>query len=295
MRDGRVNFLSGLCSGTSAALIGAPLDTIRVRLQNGQSGYRGTWHCASDTVRRAGVRGLWAGCTPQIVSLSVLQSVGFTSFGVAIRWIEGRPTADTRELWRTAPATHLILAGAASGVPITFVQTPLDRVKTLLQANVGAAGVKKSARDWASELSSVPWRHGWPAGFWATYWRSLLAGASFFLAFDRCVVALETAGVPDFPSRFIAGGTAGVTTWLAVCPLDAIKSFQQSMPTDAPQSERTLSYAVTHLRRAHGPLWGWVGISPIVARAFIVNSVTMMVYTAVSGQLREIFPEEEER
>ena len=322
MRDGQVNLLSGLCSGTSAALVGAPLDTIRVRLQNGQSGYRSTWHCASDTVRRAGVRGLWAGCTPQIVSLSVLQSVGFTGFGVAIRWIEGRPTADTRELWRTAPASSLIIAGALSGIPITFVQTPLDRVKTLLQANVGAAGVKKSARDWATELSAVPWRHGWPAGFWVTYCRSLLAGGSFFLLFDRTVAALKNAGVPDAPSRFISGGISGVTVWLIVCPLDAsvlpqnedssienddsstekydfplkslcfdsMKSFQQSISPGAAQSARTWRHAYSNLRRVHGPFWGWVGISPIVARAFLVNSVTMTVYTTASDEIREMFP-----
>ena len=80
------NGVAGLCSGTCAAAVGSPLDTIRVRLQNGQSSYTSSLHCANDTIRRGGIRGLWSGCTPQIVSLSVLQSLGFCSFAVAIRF-----------------------------------------------------------------------------------------------------------------------------------------------------------------------------------------------------------------
>ena len=101
------NGIAGLCSGTCAAAVGSPLDTIRVRMQNGQSGYRSSWDCASDTVRRGGVRGLWSGCTPQIVSLSTLQSLGFVSFAIAIRWLEDKPDADTRRLWRTSSMTNM--------------------------------------------------------------------------------------------------------------------------------------------------------------------------------------------
>lgn len=259
------NGIAGLCSGTCAAAVGSPLDTIRVRMQNGQSGYRSSWDCASDTVRRGGVRGLWSGCTPQIVSLSTLQSLGFVSFAIAIRWLEDKPDADTRRLWRTSSMTNLALAGAASGIPITFVQTPLDRVKTLLQANIGSAS-QRSVRGWTRELCRASLTHGWPAGFWATAWRSLLAGAVFFIAVEQQQRLLERLGVPDSGCRFIAGGVGGVTTWMCVCPLDTIKSYQQSLDPSTPQHMRSMRYACTELRTAHGVWWGWVGIRPIVAR-----------------------------
>ena len=261
------NAVGGLCSGTSAALVGAPLDTIRVRMQNGQSGYRSSVHCATDTVRRGGgIRALWAGCSPQIVSLSILQSVGFASFAVAIRWIEGKPDADTRTLWRTSSALSLFLGGAASGIPITFVQTPLDRIKTLLQANVGSTS-QQSVQGWIRELGRTAPTRGWFAGFWATSWRSLLAGSVFFNVEETQQRALEGLGfVPDAACRFISGGVGGVTTWLCVCPLDTIKSYQQSLPPSAPQHVRSIRHAYTELRATHGFWWGWVGIRPIIAR-----------------------------
>ena len=279
------NGVAGLCSGTFAAAVGSPLDTIRVRMQNGQSGYQSSMQCAVDTVRRGGVRGLWSGCTPQMVSLSTLQSLGFSSFAIAIQWLEDKPRADTLQLWRTSSMSSLALAGAASGVPITFVQTPLDRIKTLLQANIGSTR-QRSVRGWSRELCRVHLTHGWPAGFWATFWRSLLAGSVFFIAVEHQQRFLERLGwVPDSACRFIAGGSGGVTTWLCVCPLDTIKSYQQSLDPSAPSPMRTIQSAYTELRAAHGMWWGWVGVRPIIARAFIVNSTTVMVYTSVVGAL----------
>lgn len=286
-REALCNGVAGLCSGTFAAAVGSPLDTIRVRMQNGQSGYRSSMQCAADTVRRGGVRGLWSGCTPQIVSLSILQSLGFSSFAIAIQLLEDKPAsgADTLHLWRTSDMSSLALAGAASGVPITFVQTPLDRIKTLLQANIGSTR-QRSVRGWSRELCSVSLTHGWPAGFWATFWRSLVAGSVFFIAVEQQQRFLERLEcVPDSVCRFVAGGGGGVTTWLCVCPLDTIKSYQQSLDPSTPSHKRTIRSAYTVLRAAHGVWWGWVGVRPIIARAFIVNSTTVVVYTSVVGAL----------
>lgn len=260
------NGVAGLSSGAIAAVVGAPLDTIRVRMQNGQRGYRSSIHCISDTIQRGGIRGLWSGCTPQIISLSILQSVGFASFAIAIRWLENRPDADARTLWRSSSTTTLTLAGAASGIPITFVQTPLDRIKTLLQTNIGSTS-QRSVLGWSRDLCQVALPHGWPAGFWATSWRSLLAGAIFFNVVEQQQRLLERLEcVPDPVCRFVAGGVGGVATWLCVCPLDTIKSFQQSLAPSAPQHVRKMRYAYTELLAAHGYWWGWVGVRPIIAR-----------------------------
>ena len=120
---------------------------------------------------------------------------------------------------------------------------------------------------WSRELCRVSLRHGWPAGFWATTWRSLLAGTVFFIAVEQQQRLLEQIDcVPDSACRFVAGGVGGVTTWLCVCPLDTIKSYQQSLAPCAPQHTRSIRYAYTALRATHGVWWGWAGVRPIVAR-----------------------------
>ena len=87
MRDAQANVAAGLCSGTGAAIVGQPLDTIRTRLQVPRLGYKSVYACASDTVRRAGVRGLWAGLSTQLVALPLMQSLGFSTFGASLRCV----------------------------------------------------------------------------------------------------------------------------------------------------------------------------------------------------------------
>ena len=88
--------------------------------------------------------------------------------------------------------------------------------------------------------------------------------------------------------RGLHGGVAGCAAWLLVNPLEAIKSYQQALPTEPlPSGEqgRSIRHAVSHLRAAHG--WGWIGVGmgPILVRAFLVNALTMLVYTEVSEKL----------
>lgn len=289
--------IAGLCSGSSAAFVGAPFDTIRVRLQGGHFGYTGVLHCTRDTCKRAGVRGLWAGCTPQVASLSLLQSIGFTAFGLALTWLQpaerGGASRSTWQRTRTASNRDLVFAGTLSGLPVTFVQTPLDRIKCLLQANATvAASERLSAPGWCRALARVPPARGFFAGFWATALRATGAGGLYFIVFENTRRGMERLAPAsdrmDLASRFCSGGVAGCAAWLLVNPLEAIKSYQQALPTEPlPSGEqgRSIRHAVSHLRAAHG--WGWIGVGmgPILVRAFLVNALTMLVYTEVSEKL----------
>ena len=141
MRDSQRNFVAGLCSGTGAAVVGQPLDTIRTRLQ-APLGYAGAWDCARGTVRQLGVGGLWAGLGTQLVSLPLMQSLGFAVFGLSLRQVERvwpsfvvvpGERGDTQSMWRQASSVNLMVAGSMTALPITLAQCPMERIKCLLQ------------------------------------------------------------------------------------------------------------------------------------------------------------------
>jgi solute carrier family 25 carnitine/acylcarnitine transporter 20/29 len=305
-RSGWIAAASGLCSGSAAAVVGQPLDTLRVRLQAGRQGYTGVAQCLRGTVRTAGVSGLFAGSAPQVVCLALMQSLTFSVFGSALRWAEhvhpsaavkSPSTSSVQQLWRQASSTNLVVAGVLSGFPLSLVQTPMDRLKCLLQTHAGggaAAGegsgagghAGRNVRGWCRALARVSLAHGLYSGFQVTLMRSLVAGAVFFVTYEQSRHAAGAlAGLDPLTSRFSAGGVAGCATWLAVCPLDAIKSYQQALPEHTPREGRTWQVAVGQLRATHGSGWGWCGLGPVLLRGFVVNGVTMFLFTEVESRL----------
>jgi solute carrier family 25 carnitine/acylcarnitine transporter 20/29 len=67
-------FISGGFGGVCTVLVGHPFDTIKVRLQTtaltGQH-YNGMYDCASKTIAREGVRGLYKGMSAPIAGIII--------------------------------------------------------------------------------------------------------------------------------------------------------------------------------------------------------------------------------
>ena len=79
---------AGTLGGCAGIVSGQPLDTIKVRLQapaaSGQA-FRGIAHCAAETDRFEGVRGLFKGMVPPLVGNAPLNAILFAANGVAVR------------------------------------------------------------------------------------------------------------------------------------------------------------------------------------------------------------------
>lgn len=76
-----VDILAGATGGVAAVYTGQPLDTVKVRMQLFPNMYGNMFACLANTVRKRGLRGLYAGTGPAVVSNCVDNAIMFASYG----------------------------------------------------------------------------------------------------------------------------------------------------------------------------------------------------------------------
>merc|ERR1740131_786135 len=118
--------------------------------------------------------------------------------------------------------------------------------------------------------------------------RDVPAFATYFLSYELAARACTPAGGEVTPlGVLMAGGLAGVASWLLTYPVDVIKTRLQC--DSAGQYTGFLQCARASVA-AHGYSSLTRGLAPTLLRAFPTNAATFAV---VSWTLR-LFPEEEE-
>ncbi|XP_067328722.1 solute carrier family 25 member 45 [Anolis sagrei] len=133
-------FMAGGISGIAQALVLAPVDLVKVRLQNQthihgskavQPRYRGPVHCSACILREEGFRGLFRGGMALILRDTPTLAAYFTTYTALCRGM-------TTEGQEPGPVAVLV-AGGFAGTVSWALATPMDVVKARLQMD----GVKR--------------------------------------------------------------------------------------------------------------------------------------------------------
>ena len=115
-------------------------------------------------------------------------------------------------------------------------------------------------------------------GLSAQFYRDIPASASYFAIFEFC----SFYGHKYLPSinsqllNFISGGLAGVLSWTLIMPFDVVKSRVQADIKS--KMYNGFMDCFVKSTREEGVLVLFRGYSAIATRAFLVNSVTLLVY-----------------
>ncbi|XP_061462043.1 solute carrier family 25 member 45 isoform X2 [Rhineura floridana] len=138
-------FVAGCFSGLVQAVVLAPVDLVKVRLQNQthpfgqhrvlpgkvQPRYKGPVHCAARVLREEGMPGMFSGALALVLRDTPTLGMYFLTYaGLCRRW--------TMEGQEPGPATVLV-AGGCAGTVSWALATPMDVVKARLQMD----GVKQ--------------------------------------------------------------------------------------------------------------------------------------------------------
>ena len=115
-------------------------------------------------------------------------------------------------------------------------------------------------------------------GFRVMSLRDLPASAIYFVSYEEAARRLRSAGFGDrrgLATSLVAGGCAGVASWVAILPLDVVKSHFQ---TDFDgRKYRGLVHCFRSVYGAGGLLAFYAGLVPCVVRAFVTNAVILTV------------------
>ncbi|KAM9294039.1 solute carrier family 25 member 47 [Gastrophryne carolinensis] len=134
-------FLSGYVAGGAQALVSYPADMAKVRLQTQVSPpvsstgalltpprYSGPLHCLLTVVREEGISGLYRGCSALMFRDCHSFATYFLSYSVLREWLVPAEPSNPEFL-------GILLAGGLAGVLGWTIGTPMDVIKSRLQAD----------------------------------------------------------------------------------------------------------------------------------------------------------------
>lgn len=281
---------AGSLAGLAGKILEYPMDTLKVRLQIQQLAavrqFSGPWDCLVKTVRNEGAGALFRGMSLPLAGTMIENAILFgtnSQVKKAMQASKGRPLN----------MKEVLMAGGLSGFIISFVLTPIELVKSRLQAQGTAASsthftgpfdcIRKSVR---AEGLKVLFR-----GHSGTLLREIPGTAGFFGAYEFSIRALSTTDVTkETPSPFsivVGGAMGGMAYWLAFYPADTVKSAMQ-VQTTGPHSKQGFWGIFHDIYKAGGLRALYAGALPTVLRAIPGNIAVFMCYEYVSGLLRQL-------
>lgn len=186
------HFISGWISGISAIIVSHPIDTIKTNIQERKP-------------VNYGFRSLYRGLAAPLVGVGLEKAIVFGTYESTIPYTGSN-------VW----------SGAMSGLAASFIVTPFERMKILLQTNQKVLGSGNIFQ-----------------GLSATFYRETPGFAIYFATYNylkekRNSLFLEYCfhkdDVPDITSleAFTFGGLSGCSAWLFIYPQDRIKTHVQA-------------------------------------------------------------------
>lgn len=231
-----VDTLSGLVGAACLVAVGNPFDAAKLRLQTQPKLYSSPLDCMAKMVKSEGLKSLWKGSGPALLSSAVENAVLFASNGALRRLLVSvNGTGDEASVtpWQQG------LIGAASGVLSATAICPAEVVKCRLQHQHAKGQYRGTADAFASIL-----RQEGPAGlfsgltallardipFNAIFWSSYRGYCSLLHSMDPSYSSssglMAHEDVPGWMA-LTAGSLAGATAWAVVFPFDVLKSRAQ--------------------------------------------------------------------
>ncbi|XP_065833105.1 mitochondrial basic amino acids transporter-like [Oscarella lobularis] len=264
------DFASGLLAGWLSVLALHPFDTIAVRMQTqvfGGQQYKGTVDCLATIIRQESAFALYKGFLPPLLVFGIHDSVAYGTYGTIL----------DRLVETNAPfGASVFLAGIAAGSACAFIDTPMEMIKTRLQIEGKGRRRRRDERrvfatlDCARKLyAKHGLRRGIYRGFTAGFPHSLLYTSLSFLFFES-FRARQSGGLGRVA---LAGGTAGVLSWILAHPLDVVKSRMQADDLARPAYRNVVDCA----RKSRGSLY--CGLVPCLLRVFPEDAIFFAVVT----------------
>lgn len=240
------NFVSGGISGMFGVGISHPIDTIKTNIQQGLSVLykpRDLWK-------------LYRGITPPLIGVGIEKSIVFGIYETMLQ-----KKSNVNKYQKTA------FAGACAGFGASFIVTPFERLKIMLQT--------QQKIDTKLLLPNNLFR-----GLSATFTRETPGFAIYFTVYEK----LKDTYYSDKPitksSSFIYGGLSGATSWLFIYPQDRVKTLMQASANKVKMTESIYS-----IYNNEGVKGFYKGFSFALMRAMPLHAGTFMMMEILKNNL----------
>jgi len=268
-----VSLGAGSFAGAIGVGVAYPLDTIKTKLQARETkseavANENPFKVTLDVLREEGLGGFYGGVTSTMAGQFAIKGVAFAVNEAAKAFFETSALADG--------SVALLLSACLAGAAASFPVTPVERVKSVMQASPADAydGPVNCTR---SLIRNDGVNGLLTRGLGATLLREVPAYAFYFFSYDLAKAALTDGALVD-PALIplIAGAIAGAMAWIPVYPIDVIKTNIQI--SDGTSGDDGFLGTAARLWETGGLAAFWDGINPKLLRAIVNHAVTFYVF-----------------
>ncbi len=177
----------------------------------------------------------------------------------------------------------LYISGCFAGLSSLIGFVPSELVKIRIQDSHHNSKLIRSESVYQQvtrEIYRAEGARGFYKGFWAHFWRDVPTYGIYFLSYDffqrYTIDQKRDNGLKLYFGQMMAGGLAGMLTWLFAYPMDVVKSMVQSAAYR--QRHDSVLSVVHNLYLQHGVRVFFHGLNSCLLRAFIVNAFCFTTY-----------------
>ena len=289
-RSAAIDLVSGMSAGAVNAVVGCPMDTIKVKMQTFPTENPSVRAAILKSVRTDGFfRGLYAGLTPFLLANVGENAVLFLAYGQSQRLVA---FALGTERDKMGPVSNA-LAGSCASVFSAMWLCPTEHIKCRLQvrremmkANPEMSGAGHGQITLAARMVREEGVVGLYRGMRATWAREIPGYFCFFLGYEGTKALISWGKAKEkeditFGENMLCGSMAGTSFWLGIFPIDSIKSRIQVLGNSGSMAD-----VAREIMRTQGPLGFYKGCLPAVIRASMSNSFLLTTYEYVGKFLR---------
>ncbi|XP_004627301.1 solute carrier family 25 member 45 isoform X1 [Octodon degus] len=275
-------FVAGWISGALGLVMGYPFDTVKVRLQT-QNTYRGIMDCMIKIYRHESVLGFYKGMSFPIASIGMVNSVLFGVYSNTLQALTSTSHQDRRA--QLPSYTCIFIAGCTGGFLQAYSLAPFDIIKVRLQ-NQTESRVRPGSplpryqgpMHCAATILREEGFRGLFRGSGALMLRDTPTLGLYFITYEGlCYQYTPTGQQPSSTTVLVAGGFAGIASWITATPFDVIKARMQMGGVKQKAYKGMLDCIVTSFRQEGLGVF-FRGFTINSARAFPVNAVTFLSY-----------------
>ncbi|EED94392.1 predicted protein [Thalassiosira pseudonana CCMP1335] len=265
--------IGGFAAGIVGTLLGFPLDLVKTRMQTTNTS-RSPLSILSHILKTEGLASLYKGVGPPLVSLSIVNTLSFTSYSYFRQnHFHGQDGWDFRNA----------LSGMVGAPLFGLVTTPENFLKTQMQLdNIQMNGRFRSSFQCAKTLVSS---HGVPilyTGHVINTVREAAFVGTYFFCYEGYKGEFKSNNDTSYASSLaipMAGGFAGATAWAFTFPLDCVRAGVQGQPISTTHVQKQGAiHTLRHLLQTKGLMGLYSGVGPSIARAFLVSGSRFSAY-----------------
>lgn len=276
-------FVAGGFGGIAGVVSGYPLDTLRIRQQSSTSG--SAFSILRRTVATEGPQALYRGMGAPLASVTFQNAMVFQIYAILSRALD--PSISAKE----PPSYKVVaLAGVGTGAIQSLILSPVELVKIRLQLQGSnytrskQADHHKGPTNVARSILRREGLRGIYRGLSITVLRDAPSHGFYFWTYEYMREQLHPGcrknGQESLQTMLVAGGLAGVASWVCCYPLDVVKTRLQAQ---SPSPSSVLKYngivdCFYKSVKADGYSVLWRGLGAAVARAFVVNGAIFAAY-----------------